>query len=675
MKILNNFRKTLTVSVGLFIFVPALALAVVANPGQLVTQANRFSDLFVSGGTAQEEMVSQLMVKPRKLVGDQLKTALRARDATRLTNIANVPMSVIRPMSGEAHVIRLEHPVTLTEARAIAARLMSDNSVEIAEPDRIKHAALIPADPDYASYQWNLFAPTTNPGSANLPTAWDITTGSNSVTVAVIDTGYRPHQDLGFTYSGSSYSSPVILPGYNFISDAQMAGNTSGQGPDAQDLGDYVTGAENTAVNGPFYACGTLGGRNGTTPLNQLSPSSWHGTHVSGIIAAQMNSIGIAGIAPNIRILPVRVLGKCGGTDSDIIDGMYWAAGLTTYLPAGIPANPNPAKVLNMSLGGSGSTPCSSSLYQTAVTNIINVGTVIVVAAGNDGTSTLSTPANCAGVIAVTANSIDGDNAYYSTIGQGTTISAPGGGCGGMNTNCIAANFPSVYSLLNTGTTTAVASPSGDTYGAYAGTSMATPHVAAVAALMLSLNPSLTPAQITSYLQSSSRAFPVNTICTQTANAGLCGSGLLDAYQALHAVQAAITAPIVTLGSIPSSVTPGASVILSGSAVTGAGRTLTYAWTQLSGPAVTINNPTSNTNAGFTSPASGTLSFMLTATDSINQTGTATTGNITVTAASSGANSGGGGGGGGSMNISTLVLLALFAAGLRIYRLYTKLKS
>jgi serine protease len=561
-----------------------------------------------------EEMVTQLMVKPKYREGDQLNSELHAHNANRLVKSSRVPMSVVRAMSGAAHVIRLETPVTLSEARVIAARLMRDSNVELAEPDRRKHAAFTPSDPDYATYQWNLFvASSANLGSANLPNAWRLTTGNSAVTVAVIDTGYRPHVDLG----------TVVLPGYDFIADIPTANDGNARDADAQDPGDWITGAENIAITngikGPFYGCGTTDWRN--KPINQLTPSSWHGTHVTGIIAAQMNNgIGIAGVAPTVRILPVRVLGKCGGYDSDIIDGMRWAAGLAV---TGVPTNPNPAQVLNMSLGGTGGTPCSAA-YQSAVTNIINAGKVIVAAAGNDGSSTISSPANCTGVIAVTANAIDGDNAWYATVGAGTTLSAPGGDCGGTSYpyHCTTANSVGIFSLWNTGTTT----PLNDSYISYSGTSMATPHVTAVVALMLSLKPTLTPAQITSYLKSSARPHPTNTIC-QTSALGMCGAGILDAYQALIAVQPSLALPpVVTLGSIPSAVTTGALVTLSGSAVAASGQSITsYTWTQQSGPAtVTLSNANTAT-ATFTAPATtGSYSFMLTATDSANLSGSST---------------------------------------------------
>jgi serine protease len=597
----------------LMLAIPCLALATTEGSGQI----SSLKISAVAGTEPREEMVSRLIVKPRHGSGDQLKSALLGRDASGLARISKAPMSFIRPMSGDAHVINLDQPVTLAEARVIAARLMQDDSVEVAEPDRFKRPlAVTPSDPDYASNQRNLFiSASPNQGSVNMPGAWGITLGSNQVTVAVLDTGYRPHADLA----------NAILPGYTFITNATLANN--GWGPDAQDPGDWISGAENTTRRGAYYGCGALDSRN--RPLNQLSPSSWHGTHVTGIIAAQMNNgIGITGIAPSIKILPVRVLGKCGGYDSDIIDGMRWAAGLAV---ANAPANPHPAQVLNLSLGGSGGTPCPAS-YQSAVTDIIKAGKVIVVAGGNDGSATLSTPANCTGVIAVTANAIDGDNAWYATIGPGTTLSAPGGDCGGMNQYCASASYPGIYSLLNSGTTNPVASPAGDIYVAYSGTSMATPHVAAVAALMFSVNPALTPAQIASYLQSSARPFPPDTICTQTANVGLCGAGLLDAYQALLTVHpASISAPVVSLGSIASVVAPGDTVTLSGSAVAGAGRSITsYVWTQQSGPTtLVLNNPDSAT-ASFTAPAVGVYTFMLTVTDDAGLTGIASTAALTV---------------------------------------------
>lgn len=181
---------------------------------------------------------------------------------------------------------------------------------------------LVPNDPQYTN-QWHY----KGTYGIDAPAAWDIITGSTDIVVAVIDTGICNHADLAGRY----------LPGYDFVSDVLVANDGGGRDGDASDPGDWITAAEDGS--GYFAGCGA-------------SDSSWHGTHVAGTIgAASNNNFGVAGINWVSKILPVRVLGKCGGNTSDIIDGMRWAAGLTV---AGVPANPYPAKVLNMSLGGSG---------------------------------------------------------------------------------------------------------------------------------------------------------------------------------------------------------------------------------------------------------------------------------------------------------------------------------
>lgn len=539
-----------------------------------------------------EEMVYQLMVKPRQKGGEKLRRALQGFDASVLSERAAVRMHVLRAMSNGAHVMKLHRPVSLSEARIIAARLMRDSSVEIAEPDRILRAlTTTPTDPSYAGWQWHYFAPAgANKGGADLPDAWDISKGSAAVNVAVLDTGYRQHADLG-----------TVLPGYDFISNASMANDGDGRDGDAQDPGNWVVANE----------CG-----NGNAAAN----SSWHGTHVAGTIAALMNNAaGGTGVAPNVKILPVRVLGKCGGLMSDVIDGMRWAAGLSV---PGVPANPHPALVLNMSLGDTGT--CAVSM-QSAVTEILNAGKIIVAASGNNASTSIGMPANCSGVIAVTAHAIDGDNAYYADIGPEVTISAPGGGCGTIShgnatcTTLLSADGPGVYSTLNAGMTV----PGVDAYALYQGTSMAVPHVAGVVALMLSVNATLTPAQVKSYLQSSVRAHPAGSTCV-IAYPGKCGAGMLDALAALNTVL--VAPPVVTLTTSASRVVaPGVSVSLSGVATPAAGRTIaSYAWTQASGAAVGAITNTNTANASFTAPATGTYSFTLTATDNTAQTGAAT---------------------------------------------------
>ena len=303
-----------------------------------------------SEASAPEEMVSSLIVKPHAEAGARLSSALQAFDAKGLSKSALVPLTVGRSMSGKAHVVKLEQPVTLSEARVIAARLMhNDPSLEYAEPDRMVYPLTTPTDPGYGN-QWHYFAPngTTNKGGANLPLAWDVTKGSPSVVVALIDNGYRPHIDF-----------PQLLPGFDFITDPTAAHDGDGRDADARDPSDAVVAGE----------CGV------GTPAKT---GHWHGTFMLGLLGAVMNNgQGGTGVAPTAGIVPVRVIGKCGGLTSDVVDGMRWAAGLSV---AGVPANLTPAKVMSISIGAPGA--CGST-FQAAVTEIVNAGTVIAVATGN----------------------------------------------------------------------------------------------------------------------------------------------------------------------------------------------------------------------------------------------------------------------------------------------------
>ena len=569
MKMIRHALVGITATAALIIGIATAAPA--SSTGPFKTSAQT---MLPSGGSPKEEMVSQLIVKPRTRADAKLASALQAFDASGLSKTANVPMTVFRPMSGDGYVIKLDQPVRLSEARVIAERLMrNDSSVEFAEPDRIMYPlATTPTEPGYLPYQWHYFAPAgTHLGGANLPDAWDVTGGSASIIVAVIDTGYRQHADLG-----------PVLPGYDFITNTLISNDGDGRDSDAQDPGNWV------AAN--YCSAGS-----------PASNSSWHGTHVTGTIAALMNNgIGGTGVAPGVRILPVRVIGKCGANLSDTADGMRWAAGLSV---PGVPVNPTPAHVLNMSMGSPGA--CSAT-FKSAVDNVVNAGKVIVAATGNSGTMNIYQPANCVGVFAVTSHDMDGDNALTAEVGTGTMISAPG-------------DSPGIYSLSNTGTTI----PAVDTYALKQGTSMAAPHVAGVVALMLSVKPSLTPAQIKSYLQSSARTFPAGTYCTSIQGTGLCGAGLLDAAGALYAIPAAPPAVVLTTPS--QVVAPNTMVSIAGSATAETPRAIkTYHWTQVAGAAVGVINNANTASATFTSPPTGTYSFMLTATDTTLRTGTAT---------------------------------------------------
>jgi serine protease len=363
-------------------------------------------------------------------------------------------------------------------ANRLMSRLIADPSVVHVEPDiRLRYAQA--TDPRWPQ-QWGHH--DTRTGS-DVPVAWQRTRGAGSV-VAVIDTGITPHEDL----NGQT------LPGYDFISDAATARDGDGRDANPLDQGDWLAAGE----------CGS--------PVVQSS--SWHGSHVAGIVAARVdNGLGIAGVAPDAKVVPIRVLGKCGGSLSDIAEAMVWAAGGRV---AGVPDNPHPARVLNLSLGGVSA--CGKTMAD-AVQRARSLGATVVVAAGNESIDvSRSVPANCPGVIAVAASGREGALAWYSNFGQGIALTAPGGTNDGDATK-------DILSTVNAGRTV----PTTATYAFYAGTSMAAPYVAGVAALMYSLRPRLTPDQVRDFLVDTTRPMPVR--CQKA-----CGSGLLDAGAAVDAV-------------------------------------------------------------------------------------------------------------------------------------------
>ena len=405
----------------------------------------------------------------------------------------------LRRLADGAQLLRLENKQNGLRMADVVAALQADSNVEYAEADIKMYPLAVPNDSRY-NEQWQYFETT---GGLNLPAAWDSTQGAG-VVIAVIDTGYRPHADLAAN----------ILPGYDMISDITTAQDGNARDADASDNGDWE----------PAGACYTG---------SPASNSSWHGTHVAGTIAAVTNNnLGVAGVAYAAKVLPVRVLGRCGGYLSDIADGMIWAAGGSV---AGVPANPNPAKVLNLSLGGSGS---RSTTSQNAINTARSLGATVVIAAGNEtANASNSNPANCTGVVVVAATHRTGGRAYYSNYGSVVDVAAPGGDVTNGSAN-------GILSTLNVGLTT----PGADSYDFYQGTSMATPHVAGVAALLYAVKPTITPDEVETTLKSTARAFPAT--CSQ------CGTGIVDAAAAIAAA-ASVTPP------------PTSTVLVKGIAVTG----------------------------------------------------------------------------------------------------------
>jgi serine protease len=402
-----------------------------------------------------------------------------------------------------ASVMRADRALSESQIRTLAAALMAaDATIESIEPDARVQPHFVPSDTYFAN-QWHYYEAV---GGINLPAAWDRATGAG-IKVAVIDTGYRPHADLAAN----------ILPGYDFILDTTIANDGSARDADPSDPGDWS----------PAGACGT-----GSAASN----SSWHGTHVAGTIAAVTNNgSGVAGVAHGAKIVPARVLGRCGGYTSDIADAIVWASGGAV---TGVPANANPVRVINMSLGGQSA--CGTTL-QNAINSARTRGTVVVVSAGNSNlNASLFSPASCAGVIAVGATTRTGAKASFSNFGTTVDISAPGA--------------DGILSTLNAGTSV----PGADNYVYYQGTSMAAPHVAGVAALMLSKNAALTPDQVEAMIKSSAKPFPV-------AFTGGGGAGILDAKKAVDTAMASL--PVAVAGTEPNETLTTAQVITATHAV------------------------------------------------------------------------------------------------------------
>lgn len=474
--------------------ISATLLAGTATTGAaLATAADTPTGTTGTAGTAAAAgtaPVENLIIGYKPTASEASSNTAAATDAAAKGTKAGKKAKFDRRLGTGAALVSLGQATTPTDAATLLAQFRADPDVAYAEPDtRAYPLATTPNDTDYTK-QWDLFEPTAG---MNVPAAWDKTTGSGA-TVAVIDTGYVTHSDLAAN----------TVAGYDFISNSTAARDGNGRDSNPADAGDWSAAGE----------CGTG---------SKASDSSWHGTHVAGTIAAATgNNKGIAGIAHNARIQPVRVLGKCGGATSDIVDAITWASGGTV---PGVPANATPAKVINMSLGGSGT--CATS-YQNAINAAVARGTTVVVAAGNSNADAAGfSPASCNNVINVAASNRTGDRSFYSNYGSTIDIAAPGGETRRATDTPGTITTPEngILSTLNTGTTT----PAAENYKPYQGTSMAAPHIAGLAALLIAAKPTLTPAQIEAAIKNNAR--PLAGTCT-----GGCGTGLADATATVNAV-------------------------------------------------------------------------------------------------------------------------------------------
>lgn len=366
------------------------------------------------------------------------------------------------------------------------------------QPHRVFPAGLS-SDP-LASRQWHLDAPPDEIAGTGLRDALNTPRQLDSVVVAVVDTGIlSTHSDMG-----------ELLPGYDFVSLLSAANDGDGRDNDPTDPGDWV--AQDDIDNGTL------------SDDCAVSNSSWHGTAVAGMLAASNdNALGIAGAAPLVQILPVRVMGSCGGSVHDLIDGIRWAAGLDV---AGAPSNPNPASVINLSLGYYGT--CDDAM-QSAIRDVREAGATVVTAIGNGATSLATqpySPASCIGVITVAAADREGNFASYNNRGDAVDVLAPGGVPGaGLTT------------LDDGGSRSA---RHDDLFQARYGSSIATPLVSATAALMIAANPLLEPHQIEGLITENTREVTNDSLCLENS----CGAGLLDARLTVHA---AATSDVRTL--------------------------------------------------------------------------------------------------------------------------------
>jgi serine protease len=540
-----------------------------------------------------------------------------------------------RPITALMHAIHVQPAPAGGPVTATLARLRSDPEVEYAELDQYRYIHQVtPNDPLY-SQQWFLQAATTStPSAIDATDGWSTTTGSNTLVIADIDTGVRAdHPDLAGR----------LLTGYCFITDSFIANSGDCPGSGAEDPGDWVTSSD---LSQPECSGASA------------EPSSWHGTRVAGILGAITdNDVGVAGVTWGSQLLPVRALGTCGGQDSDIISGMLWAAGISV---SGVPDNANPAKIINMSIGGTGSCPSS---YQDAISQITALGVLIVASAGNEG-GPVDAPANCPGVAAIAGLRQAGTKVGYSNLGPQVALSAPAGNCSDAFTG---GESPCVYTLTTT-TNLGYEQPDADDYtgeyycdpttGSYTnctlansnqyrtyniGTSFSAPIVSGISALMVSVNSNLNSCELISRLQEGTVPFPQSSLdttpqppmchaptsstddsqdteCICTRDNQTCGAGMANAPGALGAALRPIAAV-----AVPASVTANQASTLdgSGSAAANSHTITTYQWSPVSGGlSLTLQNAT-KAKATVTAPSCGIGTVSLTVTDDAGRTDTA----------------------------------------------------
>jgi serine protease len=574
------------------------------------------------------------------LASKQVQDADRARTLSARTG---APLQFRAGPSSELSTVHAEGIASERLAELLAAQ----PEVAFAVPDRRKGVRAVPNDPLYAQ-QWLL--QNGQPSAIDAQGAWDISTGSPNVVVAIVDTGVRPdHEDLR----------DRLVPGHDFITDAKTAGDGDGRDADPSDPGDFLSAED--LLDPEFAGCGA--GSSGNLPTT----SSWHGTRVSGVVAASgNNSRGLAGVSWASRLLPARALGKCGGFDSDILAAMRWAGGLPV---PDVGTNPNPARIVNLSLGGPGA--CSAP-YQQTIAELRGAGVLVVVAAGNNS-GPVEEPANCPGALTVGGLRHTGTKVGYSSAGPEVAIAAPAGNCGDAGGDPCLFQIPTT---TNIGPTTPRLDGYSDILNPTIGTSFSAPLASGTAALMLSVHPQLSPESLFARMREAAAGFPqqaglpqcpqtdpVTSQCNCTTTS--CGAGMLDA-------RAAVVAALRPQARVSNRLN-GETMELDGAASSAsAGRTITaWRWSFVSGPADASFGAPRSATTGFFAAVPGDYRVALTVEDS---TGEAEGTQFAFTLAAPSvapppppaveedSGSGGGGGGGGAVDAGALAGLALLAA-------------
>jgi serine protease len=582
-----------------------LSLAAVANASGALAELNPVRS---HPATSAETVVQGVIVKLRASESTSGANSAPADAVSALAKRVSLELKESHRIAGNLHVMRVLPAVAGEPMAVTLARLRADPQVVYAEPDQRRYINAVPSDPLYLD-QWYLQDASTTPSAIDATTTWEVTTGSNGVVIADIDTGVRfDHPDLLRAGAGDGGR---LLPGYDFVSDPAAANDGNGWDPDPSDPGDWVTAADTNTSE--FQGC-------------LVADSSWHGTRVVGILGAITdNATGIAGLTWKSWILPVRALGKCGGNDSDIQAAMIWAAGIHVD---GVPDNPYPAKIENLSIGGPGA--CTAS-YQDIIQQVTQLGVLVVVSAGNEG-GPVSVPANCPGVAAVAGLRQAGTKVGYSNLGPEIALGAPAGNCG-----TTVAGAPCLYALdttTNLGTTIPTTNSYTDQTNPSLGTSFSAPIVSGIAALMLAVNGNLNSSELIARLKEGTQPFPQKSLddfsppppschvptsatdlqdaeCICTLDDMTCGAGMANASGAV----AAALRPIAAV-AVPTAVVAGGNIVLQAAGSEAAcNHTISgYQWVS-SDP---TNHPVSSANAAsttVTAPTSGSFNVTLTVLD------------------------------------------------------------